>query len=109
MQALECRLRVNHVLAKFSSGQGKGAVPVGWQSRRKTLIGPMNVKLRDERGPRPPWTDATELAKAGPAKVANSDAVALSVDLQAGLSTRADQIPVVAIECGGGLALAGRR
>jgi hypothetical protein len=57
---------------------------------------------------------AAELAKAGPVRVANSDAVALAAYLQTlGLGIHADQVnkllpllAVLAIECGGGLSLA---
>ena len=57
---------------------------------------------------------AAELAKTGPAKVANSDAVALAIYLQGlGIGIDADRVnkllvllAVLVIECGGGLALA---
>jgi hypothetical protein len=57
---------------------------------------------------------AAELAKAGPVRVANSDAVALAAYLQAlGLDIQADRVnkllallAVLVIECGGGLSLA---
>jgi hypothetical protein len=57
---------------------------------------------------------ATELAKNGPAKIANSDAVALASYLSAlGIETTADRVnkllvllAVICVECGGGLALA---
>ena len=59
-------------------------------------------------------TAAAELVKAGPARVANSDAVALAAYLQAlGLNIDADRInkllallAVLVIECGGGFSLA---
>ena len=59
-------------------------------------------------------TASAELVKTGPARIANSDAVALAAYLQGlGIETSADRInkllvllAVLVIECGGGLALA---